>query len=348
MPTHYLILLFTIFFLTAFVFYFFLLNRTEYIKLKKKNDKGVRWGSQRKPIVGGVGFYVLFFIAFIISCFYTKSCNVRSIGIFSALTIAFAMGLIDDTKNSSPILKFIVQVANAVILLSCGVYINLFENDYVNYCITFFWVVGLMNSLNMLDNMDAITATNGLVIILMAVAFLIIFPGGNFEKIYLIGIIASLLAFLRWNWNPSKVYMGDNGSQFLGTILAVVGILYFWNNKPADSYYLTLRNFAGVILAFIVPLSDTTTVTINRLKEGKSPFVGGRDHTTHHLSYLGLSDKQVALVLMSISVITNILSFYLLFIQDVFKLYHFFIYTGIAFVIFGALYATTIFAKPTS
>jgi len=200
----------------------------------------------------------------------------------------------------------------------------------------------------MLDNMDAITGTNSLVIILMATIFLIGIAGGLTEIIYLLGISAAILAFLRWNWNPSKVYMGDNGSQFLGTVLAVVGTMYFWNNRPTDLYFFTLRNFCGVVLAFIVPLSDTTTVTINRLRAGKSPFVGGRDHTTHHLSYLGLSDKQVALVLMSISVLTNILSFYLLFIQDVFKLYHFFIYGGIAFAIFIALYSTTIFAKATS
>jgi len=346
MTSFQLILGFTTFFTIGFIFYFFLLNKTPLTKIKKKNDKGVRWASQTKPVIGGIGFYILFVVSILLYTLLFSTLDIKAIGIFCTVSIAFFMGLLDDTRNTSPLIKFAVQIVNALILISCGIYIKLFNSDLLNYSISFLWIVGLMNSLNMLDNMDAITGSNSLIILFSGIAGLVFSHHYTFHLFYTLGVAASILAFLRWNWNPSKVYMGDNGSQLLGTVLAVVGIVVFWNNVPINMDNSISRNFIAVILAFIVPLSDTTTVTINRLKMGKSPFVGGRDHTTHHLSYLGLSDKQVALVLMLISVITNFVSFYILFIVKKFTFTHFIAFGSIAFIIFVGLYSTTIITKP--
>jgi UDP-GlcNAc:undecaprenyl-phosphate GlcNAc-1-phosphate transferase len=105
------------------------------------------------------------------------------------------------------------------------------------------------------------------------------------------------------------MYMGDTGSQFLGVFLAIYGITYFWNSGNAsgveDSAY---KQIIVTIVMFSLPIIDTTTVFIKRIRNGKSPFIGGKDHTTHHLSYLGLSDRKVAVTYALISCLSLVLS----------------------------------------
>ena len=106
------------------------------------------------------------------------------------------------------------------------------------------------------------------------------------------------------------MYMGDTGSQFLGVVLAGLAINFLWNFPSTELG--AISRVLLVALAFIVPLSDTTTVVINRLAKGTSPFVGGKDHTTHHLSYAGLSEQSVALLLAGIGIVSASLSFLLI------------------------------------
>lgn len=142
--------------------------------------------------------------------------------------------------------------------------------------------------------------------------------------------------------------MGDNGSQLLGAILAVFGIIFFWNALPLEvsSYGYNSKQFIIVAVAFIVPISDTTSVTINRLMRGQAPFVGGRDHTTHHLSYLGLTDRGVAYTLFLISSVSVGLSFYIAYNTPNWNSLHFWLFFAYALIIFASLYSITKFAKP--
>jgi UDP-GlcNAc:undecaprenyl-phosphate GlcNAc-1-phosphate transferase len=135
-----------------------------------------------------------------------------------------------------------------------------------------------------------------------------------FVGLVLISTSAALIAFIFYNWSPSKMYMGDNGSQYLGAVLALVGIVFYWNAVPIEEfqYGYNLKQVIIVASAFIVPLSDTTTVTINRLLRKQSPFVGGRDHTTHHLFYLGLTVRWVGAALFIINTIGVLLALYLI------------------------------------
>jgi UDP-GlcNAc:undecaprenyl-phosphate GlcNAc-1-phosphate transferase len=103
------------------------------------------------------------------------------------------------------------------------------------------------------------------------------------------------------------MYMGDTGSQFLGVFLAAIGIKYLWNAEPPSGDLISARNLLLPMIVFIMPIIDTTTVVINRLGRGKSPFVGGKDHTTHALAYLGLTDRQVALVFWGMTLISLLL-----------------------------------------
>ena len=205
-------------------------------------------------------------------------------------------------------------------------------------------VVGIMNSLNMLDNMDSVTNTM-CIIVLVGVLITLLSPVCDaFFVVLIVATMASMIAFYRFNWHPSKMYMGDNGSQFLGAFMAIVSIKYLWN--PAE---VELSNsvypFLIVYLAFLVPLTDTATVTVNRLMRGQSPFVGGTDHTTHHLSYRGLSDRQVVCLLGAINIVSAAVAVIFLMMppQQAWPLW---VAGGVALVVSGLLYANTKVTKP--
>jgi UDP-GlcNAc:undecaprenyl-phosphate GlcNAc-1-phosphate transferase len=222
--------------------------------------------------------------------------------------LGFLMGLTDDAYNTRPLLKLSIQILCGVILVVTGSAIALFENDWMNYTLTVFWIVGIMNSINMLDNMDGIAASVGSFILAAPIIFMVSTETyGDVNFMLIVGVLASLVAFLYHNWYPSKMFMGDTGSQFLGVILGYVGIHYCWNvgleHDPSQGWY----SLVALLTVFILPISDTLTVTINRLRRGQSPFVGGKDHTTHHLSYRGFSDSQVAKIFVFISAFSVLL-----------------------------------------
>jgi UDP-GlcNAc:undecaprenyl-phosphate GlcNAc-1-phosphate transferase len=201
-----------------------------------------------------------------------------------------------------------------VILVLTGTEIAIFENESLNTFLSILWVVGIMNSINMLDNMDGIAAiVTGF--ILISCLFYLGFSGdiGSASFMLILGILASLCGFLFYNWNPSIMYMGDTGSQFIGVILGYVGIHYCWNAEFVEASGYGWHGIAALLVVFLLPIADTTVVTINRIRKGQSPFVGGRDHTTHNLSYRGFSDHQVALIFVFLSILS--LAFYLILIK---------------------------------
>lgn len=290
----------------SFLSHRFFVIRAEKYKIKKANTSAERWSSQSKPILGGITFYAIFLfsiINYILFFGYEKLLQPTVLASIFTITIAFLSGLADDMLNTPPLFKFFTQFVCAAILVFSGVTIHIFESLYLNYAFTAFWILGMMNSLNMLDNMDAITSSVSITI-LAGSLFVILFSSlsNNVFVLLIIGTIASLIAFLYYNWHPAKMYMGDNGSQFLGAFLSIIGIYAFWNNPNLENQNFVYTIFL-LIAAFIVPISDTVSVTINRLLRKTSPFVGGRDHTTHHLSYLGLKDDKVALILLIINAI---------------------------------------------
>lgn len=328
----------------------FFVIRAEHYKIKKANTSAERWASQTKPVLGGITFYSLFLIAIIIFAFYNNPnalLNSKYIGIIIAVTVSFLMGLADDMLNTAPWFKFVLQILTAILLIYSGICISIFEQPAYNYLLTIFWVVGIMNSINMLDNMDAITTSVSITILTAALISLLIAQSTNTLLITLItGVLASLISFLYYNWNPAKMYMGDNGSQFLGSFLAIIGIEIFWNepliqNTGPGNYTF----FVIIILAFLVPITDTTTVTINRLMRGQSPFIGGRDHTTHHLSYMGLTERKVAITLFTINSISVATAIYIIFNINnlILPVWAFAIP---AIIVLVSLYATTKISKP--
>jgi UDP-GlcNAc:undecaprenyl-phosphate GlcNAc-1-phosphate transferase len=306
-------------YLILFSFSFFLSVLLNSILLKFSKNLGkrntgdflIRWANEQKPSLGGISFYIVFLISYsIYTIFFDQvpgKINFQNVGLLMSFGIAFLMGLSDDAYNTKPILKFSVQVGCGLILISSGTFITLSQSMILNYLFTVFWVVAVMNSINMLDNMDGITTSVAIVIISTALGIGFISGdaiSNSFMICSLLSMLAALFGFLIFNWNPSKMFMGDTGSQFLGVFLAAIGIIYFWNYKVPGAEEFGTQQLGFVGLAFIVPIIDTTSVVINRLRRGQSPFVGGKDHTTHHLSYHGLSDRKVAMVMIGLSTVS--------------------------------------------
>jgi UDP-GlcNAc:undecaprenyl-phosphate GlcNAc-1-phosphate transferase len=257
------------------------------------------------------------------------------------------MGLADDAYNTKPLLKFLAQVSCGGILVASGSCIDIFEAYWANVLLTLFWVVGMMNSINMLDNMDAITTSVSIAVLAAGLmAMMVIGPVDPVYMVLLVGSMASLTGFLFFNWNPSRMFMGDTGSQFLGVFLAFVGIRFFWNTPSIEGHWEPSRQVISAIMVFLLPIVDTTVVTLSRIGKGRSPFVGGRDHTTHHLSYAGLSDGQVALVFIGLSLLHVFLTFVMFRYIPVWKNLHTTIFVTYMALLFVTMFTITRRTRP--
>jgi UDP-GlcNAc:undecaprenyl-phosphate/decaprenyl-phosphate GlcNAc-1-phosphate transferase len=310
-----------------------------------RKEAVIRWSNQ-KPAVGGFSFYIIFLLSITsFSIFFDTShslSNINSLGILVATTFSFVVGLADDAYNTKPLLKFIGQFLCGFFLIISGNYIQLTDYAALNYLMTLLWIIGIMNSINMLDNMDAISTVVSVLIITTAIIAQIILTIQPFLLITMIGVLASLLGFLYYNWHPSKIYMGDTGSQFLGCLLGIVGIHFFWNyDLTSTGYSVIFRNLILVAIVFIIPLCDTLTVVINRISKGKSPFVGGRDHTTHHLSYLGFSDRKVAWIFIIISFLSLLFIIFIMKFIKEWAFLHYLLFGCYILLVFTLLFMST-------
>jgi UDP-GlcNAc:undecaprenyl-phosphate GlcNAc-1-phosphate transferase len=312
--------------------------------IRNTDETIIRWSPKAKPSLGGISFYIIFLISIAsYPIFFEQSKVLFSkpiIGILAACTLAFLMGLSDDAYNTKPLLKLLIQICCGLILISTGTYINIFSNNIINYSITLFWVVGLMNSINMLDNMDGITTLVSITILISAL--FILYINHDSRSIYimlLLGVLAALIGFLFFNWHPSKMFMGDTGSQFLGLFLAAMGIKYFWNTPDVHGNLIQSKQFFVTILTFAIPIIDTTTVTINRLRKGKSPFVGGKDHTTHSLFFMGLTEKRIAILFVGICAVSMFFNLLIIKYIQHWGYLHIFLFSIYFIALFWFLYA---------
>lgn len=316
-------------FIASYVCNTLLLRFSQSLGIRNKNDVTIRWSNESKPSLGGVSFFVAFVfgtMAFAV-VFIDENVfhNRQFVGLMASGIIAFVMGLSDDAYNTRPLIKLAVQILCGVILVITHSVINVTGIDYgnfddfwvnfmalpnlINVVVTVIWVVGVMNSLNMLDNMDGITGTTVLFILVSCFASEVILYDWsmNIWSLTLLVQIGALLGFLRFNINPSKLFMGDAGSQFIGLFTAFFAIHCLWSVGETTELTPWTGMFVTLI-AFTPAAADTLTVVINRLRKGQSPMVGGKDHTTHHLVYSGLKDKQVWYVFLTIASLSSLIA----------------------------------------
>lgn len=278
-----------------------------------------RWASF-KPAVGGISFFIVFLaslsLASLVPLNQREGSTIKMLGIIASCVLGFILGLSDDAYNTNPLAKFIVQLCCGFILISSGVYIHLTPSESINFTLSIIWVIGLMNSVNMLDNMDGITSSISGITILGMMITLAQNPNQEMQNIIIMsGVTGGIVGFLIFNWYPAKMFMGDTGSQFLGVFLAAFSMETIWNFKPENTFTLSsqLGQFIIPALYFFIPLTDTTTVTFRRLFKKSSPFIGGKDHITHHFVYAGLNEQQTVLTLSLIQIITVVIGILFLF-----------------------------------
>jgi UDP-GlcNAc:undecaprenyl-phosphate GlcNAc-1-phosphate transferase len=344
------IILFSLFFL-CFIFSLLinhiLLKFAQTLGVRNKEENQIRWNPNIKPAMGGISFYLIFLIDFIFILLLPHQSlgfNTQILGILIASTLAFLMGLADDAYNTQPLLKFLTQIFCAFIVIFSNHSITIFQNQYLNYFVTVLWVVGIMNSVNMLDNMDGITT-----IVCIVIAFFIISINislkftDNYITVLNVGVVGALIGFLIYNFHPSKMFMGDTGSQFLGLFFSVMGINNCWNSTGnISNVQFPYVNILIVLLVFLIPITDTSTVVFNRLRTGNSPFIGGKDHTTHHLFFRGITEKRIAILYFFIASVGAMLA-YLLIVN--FSDTLFFIALSYVILVFGTLFLNTIVRK---
>src|SRR3989440_429457 len=211
-------------------------------------------------------------------------------GVVLSAVFMFVAGLVDDMVRLKPQAKFLLQLVAGVILLSFGAVLPITPWFVVNIVATLFWFVAVTNAFNLLDGLDGVAAGVGSI-----AAF---FLGLTFARLGAWGhaalawsLAGATLGFVRYNFNPASIFMGDAGSLFIGSVLA--GLVA---SLPAAAS-TSLISVLFVPLAIVaVPLLDTSLVTVTRLLAGRPISEGGLDHSTYRLIALGLSERQVALL----------------------------------------------------
>lgn len=223
------------------------------------------------------------------------------------------LGTLDDRFDLPWTLRLSLEFIVAVIAVACGWRLNCaYLSPLVNQTLSVFWIVGLVNSFNMLDNMDALSSGVATIasLFLSAVAFLYA-PSTGGEAMHFLSasallLASSILGFLMLGRPPARMFMGDGGAYFIGFIIATstLSVTYADVNAPTTSVLVPL-----VIVA--VPLYDTISVVSIRLKNKKSPFVGDTNHFGHRLVALGLSRKQTILTIYLATAICATTSFFI-------------------------------------
>ena len=303
----------------SFTINILLLRFSKSLGIRNKNDVTVRWSNESKPSLGGVSYFIVFLFSTMAYAIIFSSENIfmneQYVGLFLAAVLAFAMGLADDAYNTKPLFKLAIQILCGLILVWTNSVILASTNYYVNATITVLWVVLIMNSLNMLDNMDGITATVVLFILISCLISNLFFQTNhtNIWAISLVTMIGASIGFLILNIPPSKLFMGDAGSQFIGLFVAFFAVNDLWNSAIGVGINNWLSIFV-VLVAFTPAAADTLTVVINRLRRGQSPMVGGKDHTTHHLVYAGYNEIGVWYVFLILSIVSASLTMLMLYL----------------------------------
>jgi len=256
--------------------------------------KSDRWHTRPTAMLGGIAIYAAVIVPLLAFLPATRQSRV----VIAAATGLFLLGLLDDFLHIKPYQKLIGQLLGAAAVIAFGLVLPWTASHAVNVLITLIWLVGITNAVNMLDNMDGLAAgVSGI-----SAAFL----GLNFqatnhaaEALMLIVFAGALLGFLVHNHHPASIFMGDCGSMFVGFFLACSPLVSATGGGRSRSIAAVL---AVPVLVLVVPIFDTTFVTLMRKAAGRAAMQGGRDHTSHRLVALGLSEKRAVWMLYAFAV----------------------------------------------
>jgi UDP-GlcNAc:undecaprenyl-phosphate GlcNAc-1-phosphate transferase len=240
--------------------------------------------SEPTPYLGGLAIYLGVLIP--LCLFYTF--DQRILAILLASTLVLLLGLIDDFGVLTPTAKFVGQIIAAIVLIKGDVVIRIETfHPFLNLSLTVLWIIGMTNAMNIIDIMDGLCA--GICLVASFCLFIVAaLKRDTMIAIFALTLTGSLAGFLRYNFKPARIYMGDTGSMFLGLCLGALAIVgdYSDVNKLA---------FFNPLLIFGVAIFDTIYVVILRLLKKKSPFLGSKDHFAIRLKFAGWPVKRIVI-----------------------------------------------------
>lgn len=257
--------------------------------------------------IGGISIFIGFTFSLLFINFFTDlslfSSKINLITLFSAMII-FLIGFLDDLFNISPFIRLFLQILIAAYLWSNGLRIEQFDiawleisrinlSNHISFLITSLWIVGITNAINWLDGLDGLAC--GVVgFAAIGISTITFQNGQTFEPILSSALLGASFGFLRYNFFPAKILMGDSGSNFLGFLLAVISLRSI----------STINNPIGIffpLLLLSLPILDMLYVIYRRINKKKSPFYGDREHIHHRLMDSGLSEIGTVLNIYGIS-----------------------------------------------
>lgn len=269
-----------------------------------------RWHKHPTALLGGIAIYLGTALPLLYAADFSSLFNQIAVSggeknhlligpvLWLGITLCFLLGLLDDYIRIKPHTKLIGQFLIASIAVFVGFRLHWCESMTLDTTLTFIWIVGITNAFNLIDNMDGLCAGIGLI----AAGYLtFMFYGVSpSAAIYSAVLAGALAAFLFYNTSPATIFMGDSGSLMIGYSLAMLSLYYSEtiHTNPVSPY-------AVPVMILMVPILDTTLVTLIRLLSGRKASVGGKDHTSHRLVLMGLTEKAAVRFLYLIGIISG-------------------------------------------
>jgi len=249
-----------------------------------------RW--HRKPVAQFGGVAILAAFVATTGAFGLLNHSWRIVALSS---FAGVVGLVDDIWQLRPIMKLGLQFGLAVAAVSCGIVYPVRSESWINVAFSILWIVGITNAFNLLDNMDGLAAGVGAI----ACAVLVFVAPDQAVAAVIVALGGALVGFLIFNFNPAKVFMGDTGSLGLGFALSCLSI-------EALKHLSTLGSVLFVpVLVLFVPIFDTALVSITRRLNGRRISDGARDHTSHRLVLIGMSEREAVITLYILAALSG-------------------------------------------
>jgi UDP-GlcNAc:undecaprenyl-phosphate GlcNAc-1-phosphate transferase len=263
---------------------------------KPKTD---RWHKAPTAMLGGLAIW----LSVVLSVQFFVPHTTYSWVILRASTFLFLVGLVDDIVHIKPYQKLIGQIMGSAFVVYYGLSLPWTSSVLVNMALAIFWLIGITNAINLLDNMDGLAS--GIAIIAACFLALSFVSSGQFvEALMMVAFAGALLGFLVYNSNPASIFMGDCGSMFVGFFLASSALVNVSGGKTRS----LLPVLAVPILVLFIPIFDTTFVTVLRKLSGRAASQGGRDHTSHRLVALGMSERHAVWMLYGFAALSGLLS----------------------------------------
>jgi UDP-GlcNAc:undecaprenyl-phosphate GlcNAc-1-phosphate transferase len=247
------------------------------------------------PLWGGLAICLAYALSLFLTFYYTNP--LKSI-VFGGL-IVLALGLIDDVKPISGMIKFIILMLLTVWMSHYGIIIRLSGIFVIDLIVTIFWIVGITSAFNAIDNMDGLAC--GIASIVSLMFFIVAFSSGQWWfGLLSCALLGATLGFLPFNFHPAKIFIGNGGSLFLGFTLGTIAVMGEWSQNRFIAFTIPL-----LILA--IPIFDILYVVILRYRQGLTSTLPeiinycGKDHLSHRLLHLGFKQRGVVILLYILS-----------------------------------------------